>query len=152
MWTDEQRKAARERLASKGKTKKTDDIRVAMRVPVGGRRNITTVNDTPDGFVDRWVNDVNGRVSLFARAGYEHVPAANIGDSGVDEAAAQAGVVSREMGQAVTAYLMRQNKDDFKADQAAKQLDVDTTEDSIRRETKDKLKDGHYGEVTIGRH
>jgi len=150
-WTDEQKKAASDRMKDRHSANKTARVTKQMRVPVGGKRNITTVNDTPSGFKDRWVNDGNGRLDRFKKAGYEHVPAADIGDSGVDESHAQAGIVSRDMGKGVTAYLMRQREDYFNEDQAAKQRDVDSTEDSIRRDVKDKLKDGHYGSVVIDR-
>jgi hypothetical protein len=150
-WTEAQKKAASERMKAVNENKKTAAVSQAMRIPVGGSRNVTAVNDTPDGYVDRWVNDKPGRIDKFKRAGYENVQAADIGDSGVDATHAQAGVVSREMGQGITAYLMRQRKDYFKDDQKAKQLAVDATEDSIRRDVKNKLNDGHYGGVTIDR-
>jgi len=150
-WTDEQRAAASERMKSINAKKKSSEIGTSMRIPIGGRRNLTGVTDTPDGFVDRWVNDKAGRIDRFKRAGYENVQAASVGDSGVDSTHADAGVVSRDMGQGVTAYLMRQRQDYFKDDQTAKQKDVDASEESIRRDVETKLKDGHYGGVTIGR-
>lgn len=150
-WTDEQRKAASDRMKSINANKKSNEVREAIRVPIGGRRNLTGVNDTPDGYVDRWVNDKPGRVDRFKKAGYENVASANIGDSGVDSSHAEAGVVSRDMGQGVTAYLMRQRKDYFTDDQSAKQVEVDASEESIRRDVDNKLNDGHYGGVTIGR-
>ncbi len=131
--------------------KKSSVIGDSMRIPIGSTRNLTGVNDTPDGCVDRWVNDKPGRVDRFKRAGYETVQAASVGDSGVDSTHADAGVVSRDMGQGVTAYLMRQRQDYFTEDQTAKQKVVDASEDSIRRDVETKLKNGHYGGVTVGR-
>jgi len=151
-WSDKQRKAASDRMKQRHASEKTAVVSKQMRVPVGGRRNITTVNDTPAGYKDRWVNDGSGRLDRFKKAGYEHVSAADVGDSGVDGTHAEAGVVSKDMGKGTTAYLMRQREDYFNDDQAAKQRDVDATEDSIRRDVKDKLKDGHYGSVIIDRH
>jgi len=150
-WTDEQRKAASDRMKAINETKKSAKVSQALRIPIGGSRNVTAVNDTPDGYVDRWVNDQPGRIERLKQAGYENVQAADVGDSGVDDTHAQAGVVSRDMGQGVTAYLMRQRKDYFMEDQKAKQLKVDETEDTIRRDVKNKLNDGHYGGVTINR-
>jgi len=150
-WTEEQRAAASERMKAVNAKKKSSEIRNSMRIPIGGRRNLTGVNDTPDGFVDRWVNDNPGRIERFKRAGYETVQAASVGDSGVDSSHAKAGIVSRDMGQGVTAYLMRQRQDYFSDDQAAKQKDVDASEETIRQDVKDKLKHGHYGGVTVGR-
>lgn len=148
-WTKEQRQAASDRMKQRHAQKKSASKTGAMRVPVGGSRNVTTVNDTPEGYVDRWVNDSEGRVERFKRAGYENVSSASVGDSGVDASHAEGGVVSREMGQGVTAYLMRQRVDYFEEDQAAKQQTVDDSEDSIRRDVDNKLQDGHYGKVTI---
>ncbi len=150
-WTEEQRQAASDRMKERHAQDKSAKVSSSMRVPVGGRRNITAVSDTPEGYVDRWVNDQNGRINLFKKAGYENVETATIGDSGVDGTHASAGVVSKEMGQGVTAYLMRQSETDFKEDQTTKQRDVDATEDSIHRDVKDKIKDGYYGSVTIDR-
>lgn len=150
-WTDEQRQAASDRMKERLASEKKSNVRSSMRVPVGGARNITSVNDTPEGYVDRWVNDKDGRIDKFKRAGYENVQTASVGDSGVDSSHAESGVVSRDMGQGVTSYLMRQRQDYFNEDQAAKQTKVDETEDSIRRDVKNKLKDGHYGSVVIDR-
>ncbi len=150
-WTDEQRQAASERMKTRHAAERGADKKSSMRVPVGGSRNITSVNDTPEGYVDRWVNDKDGRIDRFRKAGYENVQAASVGDSGVDSSHAELGVVSREMGLGVTSYLMRQRQDYFEEDQAAKQVKVDETEESIRRDVKDKLKDGHYGSVSIDR-
>jgi len=151
-WTKEQKQAASERMKARHASNKQSKLSSSMRVPVGGRRNVTAVNDTPEGYVDRWVNDTPGRVDRFKRAGYETVSAASVGDSGIDGSHNESGVVSRDMGKGVTAYLMRQREDYFTADQKEKQLTVDASEESIRRDVKDKLNDGHYGSVTINRH
>jgi len=151
-WTDERRQAASDRMKEVNERKKKSEVSNSMRVPVGGRRNVTTVNDTPDGCIDRWVNDAPGRVDRFKRAGYECVSAASIGDSGVDGSHSESGVVTRDMGKGTTAYLMRQRKEYFVADQKEKQCAVDESEESIRRDVKDKLHDGHYGSVAIDRH
>lgn len=151
-WTDEQKSAASERMKKRHEQTKQVSVGKSMRVPIGGSRNITNVNDTPDDSVDRWVNDQDGRIDRFKRAGYENVQAASVGDSGVDCTHSESGVVSRNMGQGVTAYLMRQSKDFYNQDQAAKQQKVDDSEESIRRDVKDKLSDGHYGSVKIDRH
>jgi len=150
-WTEEQKQAASDRMKERHALQKSGEVREAMRIPMGGRRNITTVNDTPEGYVDRWVNDVTGRISRIKQAGYEHVQAASVGDSNVDGSHCEDGVVSRDMGQGVTAYLMRQRKDYYDDDQRAKQVIVDESEDSMRRSSNDKRNDGFYGSVDIGR-
>ncbi len=149
-WSKEQKQAASERMTEKNVQDKVSKKRSSMRVPIGGSRNITNVNDTPEGFVDRWVNDSSGRVERFRQAGYENVSSASVGDSGVDNTHAEGGAVSRDMGLGVTAYLMRQRADYYKEDQEAKQKTVRASEDSIRRDVDNKLNDGHYGSVSIG--
>ena len=150
-WTEEQKQAASDRMKQRHLAQITGETKDAMRIPMGGKRNLTTVNDTPDGYIDRWTNDSGDRISRIKRAGYEHVTAANVGDSGVDGTHSKDGVVSRDMGQGVTAYLMRQRVDYFKEDQAAKQETVDSSEEAIRRTSDDKRDDGYYGSVSIGR-
>jgi len=151
-WTEEQKKAASDRMKARNEQNRTQQVSKRMRrVPVGGRRDITTVKDTPDGYVDRWVNDNSGRVDKFKLAGYEHVTNADVGDPGVDDTHAANGIVSKDMGQGVTAYLMRQRKDFYEEDQVKKQKVVDDSENAMRRDKNDNRNDGHYGEVTIER-
>ena len=151
-WTQEQKDAASKRMTELNDAKKTAETRETMRVPIGANRDITNVHDTPNGYIDRWVNDDGDRVNKFKQAGYEMVDSAKIGSSNVDGSHAENGVVSKDMGKDVTAYLMRQKLDYYEEDQAEKQKIVDGTEDSMRRkkvEAKDST-DGNYGEVKIG--
>lgn len=149
-WTEEQKQAASERMKQKHAAKRTAEVRDRVRVPIGANRDITAVHDTPDDYVDRWVNDIHGRIEKFKQAGYEFVESASVGDEVVDGTHAQAGVVSKDMGKGVTAYLMRQRKEYFEEDQKAKQAIVDRTEESMRRTKSNKPDEtGHYGEVKI---
>jgi len=150
-WTKEQKQAASDRMKERHSQQKSSEVKKAMRIPMGSRRNLTSVNDTPEGYVDRWVNDIAGRITRIKQAGYEHVQAASVGDSSVDGTHSEDGVVSRDMGQGVTAYLMRQRREYFEEDQAEKQKIVDESEDSIRRNPNDNRNDGYYGSVSIGR-
>lgn len=150
-WTDEQKKEASERMKAKNEAKKKAEISARVRIPVGAGRDITVVRDTPEGYCDRWVNDNPGRIEQFKRAGYELVEKAQVGDEGVDGTHSESGVVSRDMGKGVTAYLMRQRKDYFEADKAEKLAKIDKTEEAIQRNKNDNRNDGQYGEVTIGR-
>ena len=149
-WTQEQKDAASERMKARNTTSKTVEKRDAMRVPVGGRRDITAVHgqDT-DGYKLRWVNDTDNRLQTFKTAGYEYVESAKVGDSHVDGTHNENGVVSKEMGKGTTAYLMKQRLDYFEEDKAAKQKIVDETEESMRRKPDDN-RDGQYGEIKIG--
>jgi len=150
-WTEEQRKAASDRMKEINVRKKSAKVNGNMRIPIGGQRNLTGVSDTPDDCIDRWVNEKPGRIDRFKRAGYETVTAAKVGDSGVDSTHSEAGAVSRDMGQGVTAYLMRQQKKYYTEDLKAKHKAVDATEDTIFRDVDNKLNNGFYGGVTIDR-
>ena len=146
-WTEEQKQAASERMKAKTTGRSID------RTPIGAKRDVMNVTDTPDGFTDRWVNDDPGRIDTFKNAGYELVESATVGSDHADGTHADAGVVSKDVGKGVTAYLMRQKVDFYNEDQAEKQRLVDETEDALRKK---KVKphestDGMYGEVTIGK-
>jgi len=150
-WTQEQKDAASAAYADRNEGKKTSSKREAMRVPVGGRRDITAVHsqDT-DEYKYRWVNDKDNRLETFRTAGYEHVESAKVGDSHVDGTHTESGVVSRDMGKGTNSFLMKQRLDYFNEDKTAKQKIVDETEESMRRKPGDNRDDGQYGEIKIG--
>lgn len=152
-WTEEQKQAASERMKAKNESEKSGKVSARIRKPMGAKRDITAVHDTPKGFVDRWVNDDPGRIARFEEAGYETVETANVGSHQADDTHAEAGVVSKDMGKGVTAVLMRQREEYFHEDQAEKQRIVDETEDALRRKkvNPNESTDGMYGEVTIGK-
>lgn len=151
-WTPEQKDAASKRMKDRHAANKTAEVEARVRTPIGAKRDITTVLDTPEGYVDRWVNDEPGRVEKFKGAGYELVDKASVGTSNVDGTHAEDGVVSKDMGKGTTAYLMRQREDHFNEDQAEKQQYVDSTEESMRKRkiNPHESTDGTYGEVKIG--
>lgn len=151
-WSPERKAAASTRMKELNEAKKTASTLTKMRTPIGANRDITNILDTPDGYVDRWVNDDGGRIEKFKAAGYELVESAEMGSSNVDGSHAQDGVVSKDMGKGVTAYQMRQRQEYFDEDQAEKQKIVDSTEDSMRKKKVNahESTDGSYGEVKIG--
>lgn len=153
-WTPEQREAASQRMKEKNEAKKASDTSKRLRVPIGARRDVTAVERDEDfhkQYKERWVNDIPGRIEKFKRAGYELVETASVGDPTVDGTHNESGVVSKDMGQGTTAYLMRQRREYFEEDKAAKQEVVDSTEESMRRDLNENRNDGQYGEVKIGR-
>jgi len=149
-WTQEQKDAASKRMTERNAAKKQADSKQRVRVPVGGRRDITAVHGLDPNYISRWVNDKDSRIEMVKAAGYEHVQSAKVGDSHVDGTHNEDGVVSRDMGKSVTAYLMKQKREYFDEDQKAKQEIVDETEESIRRSSKENRNDGQYGEIKIG--
>lgn len=150
-WTEEQKREASERMKAKNESKKKSEVNSRIRVPVGANRDVTAVRTTPDGYIDRWVNDEPGRINLLKKAGYELVESAQVGDEGVDGTHSESGVVSRDMGKGVIAYLMRQRNEYYEEDQTEKQKIIDENEEIIRRNKNDEKNDGRYGEVKIGR-
>jgi len=150
-WTPEQREAASAAIKKRNEAKKAVSASSRMRVPLGAKRDILSVQKTPDGYTDRIVNDVDGRIERFKQAGYELVEDGQLGTSHVDGNQADSGVVSKDVGKGVTAYLMRQRTDDYESDQKAKQDDINETENAMRRSVKsNQSKDGTYGDVKIG--
>lgn len=129
-------------------TKKT--IR-KKRVPIAGNRDILTVHNKEDGFVYRWVNDTDGRISKFKAAGYEQVDARDIevGEQDVKQASQLGATVTKGVGKGTNAVLMRIEEEYYKEDQAAKALQVDATEETLN-ENLNEL-DGKYGGIQIKR-
>jgi len=149
-WTEEQKAAASERMKQINAAKKMASTRDSIRTPIGAKRELLNVSDTPEGYVDRIVNDNPGRIQRFKDAGYEMVDAATIGSSNVDGNSANAGVVSKDVGKGVTAYVMRQRKEYFDEDQSAKQQKILDDERGMQKKIdKNDSKDGTYGEVRI---
>lgn len=119
------------------------------RTPVG-QRNKISVRDRDPNYHYRLVS-VNleadpDRLEDFKAAGYEIVPsdkAGPIGDKQVDKPSAvgSAGLIS--VGQGTKQVLMRQHKDNYIADQAAKQAQIDATEQQSQKSGAD------YGKVEV---
>lgn len=150
-WTEEQKAAASERMTERNAAKKAAQTTEAIRVPIGAKRELLNVTDTPDGYVDRIVNDNPGRIDTFKRAGYEIVESATIGSSNVDGKSANAGVVSKDVGKGVNAFVMRQRKDHYDEDQAMKQQQILDDERGMQKKVdKNDSKDGIHGEFKIG--
>lgn len=151
-WSQERKDAAKAVTAERNAAKKSAQIRADVRVPIGAKRELLNVSDTPEGYKDRIVNDNPGRIEKFKRAGYEIVENATLGTSHVDGTSANAGAASKDVGKGVTAYVMRQRLDYYNEDQAAKQQQVDESEASNRRSkvNAEDSTDGSYGEVKIG--
>ncbi len=122
------------------------------RIPVGGNRNILTVEGKDKGYVYRWVNDVDGRLMEFNRAGYEHVikkDVGTIGESDVKQASNLGMTVSKGVGQGTIAYLMRIREEFYKEDQDAKAAKHTQSEELIY-ENVGRLS-GQYGKIDIKR-
>jgi hypothetical protein len=96
----------------------------------------------------RVVNDVDDRVEQLLEAGYEVVPQAKVsrrGDKRIDEASALGSASSIPVGKGTRAVVMRQRKDWWAEDQAAKHLRSDQLEQGMKDDAR---KSADYGEIT----
>jgi hypothetical protein len=117
------------------------------RQPVGTRNRFALAN-TEEGYMYRVVNDVDDRVEQLLEAGYEVVPQAKVsrrGDKRIDEASALGSASSIPVGKGTRAVVMRQRKDWWSEDQAAKHLRSDQLEQGMKDDAR---KAADYGELT----
>lgn len=115
-----------------------------------GTRNVLTVDRKEDGYHYRFVNDTNDRVEAFTQNGWELVKAsdAKIGTKRVEKASPEGSVATASVGGGAKAVLMRINEDWYKEDQAAKQIEIDRLEQTMKEEAH---REGNYGSLTITR-
>lgn len=151
-WTKEQKEAASKRMKEMHEAKKSADAKERIRVPIGAKRDVLTVQNPEEGYVYRIVNDNPGRIDRFKQAGYELVEGATLGTSHVDGNQSGQGVVSKDVGKNVTAFVMRQREDWYNEDQSVKQRKIDEAEEGMRKKkvNPNESTDGTYGEVKIG--
>jgi hypothetical protein len=122
--------------------------RRVRRTPVTGRNRLSVRGKDPD-FVYRIVNDTEDRVQTLQEAGYvfEESNEVVLGGERVDDTSSLGRVKHVSVGGGVKAVLMKQRKDWYEEDQAAKQEYVKKTEDAMRPDPND----GGYGKVGITR-
>jgi hypothetical protein len=115
-----------------------------------GTRNVLTVDKKDPDYEYRFVNDQNDRVAAFTQNGWEPVRAADakIGDKRVEQASPEGSVAVASVGNGVKSVLMRIPKDWYKEDQAAKQVEIDRLEQTMKEEAH---REGNYGSIKITR-
>lgn len=118
------------------------------RTPVG-RRNVLTVTGKDPDYFYRFVNDTGDNVQRFLSAGYEFEEAKNvtIGDTRIGAPTGVGSNAEASVGGGTKAFLMKQRKDYYAEDQAAKAAHVDAIEAS----TKQEALDGNYGKLEINK-
>lgn len=121
------------------------------RVPVG-QKNLLTV-PSREGFVRRWVNDIDDRIERFKAAGYEPVAGDfQGGDPMCGDAQSVGSVVTKSVGGGTKAVLMEIPKEYYQEDQDAKQKQVKELEDSMEEQARRQLGGSAYGEgISISR-
>lgn len=119
------------------------------RQPVGVRNKLSVQNKDPN-YMYRWVVDYDStgdRIAEFKNAGYELVPSGktSVGDNRVDTDSTMGSTESKAVGNGQKGYLMRQKKEYYDDDQAAKQVRVNKIEDALKQPALE----GSYGTVSI---
>jgi hypothetical protein len=122
--------------------------RRVRRTPVG-QRQILSVSGKDPNYEYRFVNDTGDRVQDFLDNGWEKVPAKNVrvGDKRVNSPTPEGTDATASVGRGQKAYLLRIKKDWYEEDQAAKQAQVNSTEEAMREQALD----GTYGKLELGR-
>lgn len=117
------------------------------RVPINGSRDILTVRGIPENLHPCWVNEDN--VQRFLDAGYGFWNGkAIVGDNKVDSnSGLTAGVVSKHVGNDVTAYLMVIPVELYNEDQKQLQQEISAKEAILFRSQKQA--DGRYGNIEV---
>ena len=127
----------------------TKNEKRVVRKPLHQRGPLTISGEKDSNFVYRFVNDVGSRVDQLKQAGYEMVTDENlvVGEARVSDAG-QHGSAKRVISKDGTvSYLMRQKKEWFEEDKAAKR----ERNDEITNQIKSKASDGMYGSIKMSR-
>ena len=107
----------------------------AKRTPISGR-NILTASSCPEGYVQRFVNDVGDRIEIFKERGWELVDAKDvrIGERRVESGSVIGSKASASVDkQGTKAFLMRIKKEWFDEDQADKARGISEQEKSMKQ-------------------
>lgn len=117
------------------------------RIPVGDNRDILTVEGKDDGYVYRWVVDIDNRIQRFQDGGYEFVEHnVAVGIPSVNQAQTDGKLVTKQTGGTRSSYLMRIKREWYEEDQAAKAKNIDESELAMKRKL-NSGEEGRYGEV-----
>lgn len=129
---------------------KVSDEQRPTRVPVDGRRDIMTVSGKDDGYVYRWVNDIEDNIDRFKRGWYEFVThSVRVGAEEINQNG-DGSPIKKYVGQQTYAYLMRIRKEYYEEDQRNFNERIDESEADLFRELNDGS-DGKYGSVSMRR-
>ncbi len=132
-------------------TNQTETSRVATdrpkRVPINGLRDKLTVKGIPEHLHACWVNDNN--VERYKDAGYSFwTGSATVGDNHVDSNTGLSNsVVSRNVGNGVTAFVMVIPKELYEQDMKELEQDIASREAILFRSQKQA--EGRYGNIEV---
>lgn len=125
------------------------NVKRVVRKPLFQRGPQTISGEKDSDFVYRFVNDIGSRIEQMKQAGYEIVTDDNliVGDARVSDPN-QMGSAKRVVSKDGTVqFLMRQKKEYYEEDQAAKQAH----NDEIERAMKQTASEGMYGSIKTSR-
>jgi len=117
------------------------------RVPINGLRDKLVVKGIPEHLHACWVNDYN--LERYKEAGYGFwTGSAVVGDNHVDSnSGMSSGVISRNVGNGVTAFVMVIPKDLYESDQKALDDEIASKESILFRSQKQA--EGRYGNIEV---
>ena len=120
-----------------------------VRKPLFQRGPQSISGEKDPNYVYRFVNDTGSRIDQMKQAGYEIVTDDNliVGDSRVSDPSSQGSakrVISKD---GTVSYLMRQKKEYYEEDQAAKQAHNDEIEEAMKQQASE----GMYGSIKTSR-
>lgn len=134
------------RTTNQTEKSKIDESR-PKRVPINGGRDILTVKGIPEDLHPCWVNDYN--VERYLEAGYSFWNGkAIVGDNKVDNASSLTdSVISKAVGNNVTAFVMVIPKELYDEDQKAMAQEIKEKEAILFRQQKQG--EGRYGDIKV---
>jgi len=127
------------------------------RIPVSGQRDILTVRGKDNDYVYRWIKDEQEqgqRILKFKNAGYVFVDEKDgleVGQNHVYKSKNVGSLIRVPAGQGEFLYLMKQRKEFYTEDQAAKQDQILDTERQLSKNIGKNadVESGSYGSVSI---
>jgi hypothetical protein len=130
-------------------TLEAEDSDRPKRVPINGSRDILKVKGIPPNLHPCWVNDVDNNLERYQAAGYYFwIKPVAVGDNKIDsDSPMGSGVISKNVGNGVTAYLMVVPVEYYDEDMAAQQKDLSDREAILFRNLKQG--EGRYGNVQV---
>jgi hypothetical protein len=110
-------------------------------------------SDKDPNFHYAWFNDQSGLIQRAHKAGFVFVTRSEIpswGEVSIDSADPTEENVTMDVGQGITAYLMKQPMEYYLEDKQAMDELVNSREADLKRELNKKQEESGYGKVTYG--
>jgi hypothetical protein len=119
------------------------------RVPINGSRDIMNVRGIPPELHPCWVNDTDNNIERYQNAGYNFwTGEVVVGDRKIDsDSQIGSGVISKNVGNGVTAFLMVVPVEIYNEDQKSLQSELAEKEAVLFRSMKQG--EGRYGDIKV---